>query len=79
MNGALDPVFAGPRNHLAGGGAIFHTTEANFAEQRYAGLGYRFEVFFDHAVLNDRRAGANFDAARTEGSESALRGDGHGF
>ena len=79
VNGALNPVFAGPRNHLVGGGAVFHTPEANFAKQRYAGLSQRLEIFFDHAVLNDRCARMDFDAARTESSKSALRGDGHGL
>ena len=79
MNGALNAVFARPGDHLPRGFAVFHAAEANFAEQIYACVRERFEIFFDHAMLDYRCAGVNFDAARSQRGEGSLSGDGHGF
>src|SRR5580704_560952 len=79
MNGALHAVLTGPSDHLAGGRSVFHAAETDFAEKVYAGFRERFEIVFDHAVFQHRRAGENFDAAGTQCGEATLCGDGQSF
>ena len=70
VNRALDAVFAGPCDHAASGGSIFHAAQADFAEKFHAGGGEFFEVVFDHALFENRRTGVDLHASGTKRVET---------
>jgi hypothetical protein len=64
---------------LARGFSVLHASQADFAEQGYASFRERFEIFFDHSVLDHRRTGVYFDAAWPQRRERTLSRDCHGL
>ena len=66
VNRALDAVFAGPRNHAASGGSVFHAAQADLAEKLHARGGEFLEVIFHHALFQHRRAARRPSRLRDE-------------
>src|SRR5579862_6689729 len=77
MNRALDAVFAGPRDHAASGRPIFHAAEADLAKKFHTGGSQFLEIFFDHTLFENGRAGINLDASRTKCLKGTLRENCH--
>ena len=79
VNGALDAIFARPRDHLFGFIPGLDRAQADFAQQRHPRIGQIFEVLFGHALFNDRRTGHHLHSAGAKVVKGALGGDGQGF
>src|ERR1700691_5298662 len=77
MNRALDAVFTGPGDHLVRSLAVFYATQTHFAQYLDSGGGKLFEIILDHAMLNYRSSGVDFNPARPEGVKGTLRKDRH--
>src|SRR5438876_6999630 len=66
MNRAMNSVFPSPGDHLACGFSVLDATQPYLAENIHACCCERFEVVFDHSVLDYRSACMSFDPPRPE-------------